>query len=83
VLTALWALIFGIFFWPLGWIFGAQSWLIDMNLFNWTEYTIRSLLSIIPAMLLSALVGAVVGLIAALIYNATAGIMGGIKIELD
>ncbi len=39
VLAALWTFVFGLYYWLLGWIFGAQSWFIDMNLGNWTVYT--------------------------------------------
>jgi hypothetical protein len=40
VLAALWTLAFGIYYWLAGWIFGAQSWFIDMNLGIWTEFTL-------------------------------------------
>ena len=56
---------------------------IDMNLWNWTTFTFASLLSVLWASLLNALVGALGGLIVALVYNAVAGIMGGIKIDLE
>ena len=32
VLAAFWTFAFGLTYWFLGWIFGAQSWWIDMNL---------------------------------------------------
>ena len=83
VLAAFWALVFGIFFWLLGWIFGAQSWFIDMNLGIWTSYTLRTFLSVIWRMIISAIGGALAGLIVALVYNAVAGVMGGLKIELE
>lgn len=83
VLFAVWTLIVGIVYWLLGWLFGAQSWFIDMNLANWTGYSFATLLAIIWRMLINGLVGALAGLIVALIYNAVAGIMGGLKIELD
>ena len=31
VLAAFWTFVFGLYYWVLGWIFGAQSWWIDMN----------------------------------------------------
>ena len=34
VLAAFWAFVFGLYYWILGWIFGAPSWFIDMNLGN-------------------------------------------------
>jgi hypothetical protein len=83
VLVAFWTLAFGIFYWITGWIFGAQSWFIDMNLVNWSGYTIRSIFGVIVAMFINGIGGAFAGLIVALVYNAVAGIMGGIKIELE
>ncbi len=32
VLAGFWALVYGLYYWILGWIFGAQSWYIDMIL---------------------------------------------------
>ena len=83
VLVAFWTLVFGLFFWIMGWIFGAQSWFVDMNLGNWTEYTFASFLTIIWRMIINAVGGAIAGLIVALVYNAVAAMMGGIKIELE
>ena len=83
VLAAAWTLAFGIYYWILGWIFGAQSWFIDMNLVNWTSYTLSTFLSVIWRMFVNALGGALAGLLVALIYNAVAGVMGGIKLELE
>jgi hypothetical protein len=83
VLAAVWTLAFGIYYWILGWIFGAQSWFIDMNLVNWTSYTFSTFLSVIWRMFVNALGGALAGLLVALIYNGVAGVMGGIKIELE
>lgn len=83
VLVALWTLAFGIYYWILGWIFGAQSWFIDMNLVNWTAYTFRTFLSVFWRMFVNGLGGALAGLVVALVYNAVAGVMGGIKVELD
>ena len=71
------------FIWIVGWIFGAQSWFVDMNLANWTGYTLSTLLAILWRMLVNALGGALAGLIVALVYNAVAGIMGGIKLEVE
>jgi len=83
VLVAFWTLAFGIYYWVAGWIFGAQSWFIDMNLVNWTSYTFRTFLSIFWRMLVNGLGGALAGLLVALVYNAVAGITGGIKLELE
>jgi hypothetical protein len=67
----------------MGWIFGAQSWFIDMDLVNWTGCTFKTLLAVIWRMFVNGLGGALAGLIVALVYNAVAGVMGGIKIEVD
>jgi len=83
VLVAVWTLVVGIVYWILGWIFGAQSWFIDMNLANWTGFTLTTLGLIIWSMLINALSGALAGLVVALVYNTVAGIMGGIKLELE
>jgi len=83
VLFAFWTLVIGIYYWILGWAFGAQSWFIDMNLANWTGYTFQTLLAVIWRMFVNALGGALAGLIVALVYNAVAGIMGGIKLEVE
>jgi hypothetical protein len=83
VLVALWTLVFGIYYWIMGWIFGAQSWFIDMNLANWTAFTFQTLLAVIWRMFIIGLGGALAGLLIALFYNAAAGVMGGIKIELE
>jgi hypothetical protein len=82
VLAAFWTFVFGLFFWIWGWIFGAQS-LIDMNLVNWTSYTFQSFLTIIWRSQLNAIPGALAGLLIAIVYNAVAGVMGGIKINLE
>ena len=58
VLVAFWTLAFGIFYWITGWIFGAQSWFIDMNLANWSGYTIRSIFGVIVAMFINGIGGA-------------------------
>ena len=83
VLAALWTLAFGIYYWLAGWIFGAQSWFIDMNLGIWTEFTFSTFLSVIWRMIVNAIGGAFGGLLVALVYNAVAGVMGGIKIEME
>jgi hypothetical protein len=83
VLAALWTFAFGLYYWILGWLFGAQSWWIDMNLINWTEYTLRTFLTVIWRMFVNGVGGALAGLLIALVYNAVAGIMGGIKVDLD
>ena len=83
VLVAVWTLAFGIYYWVLGWIFGAQSWFIDMDIVNWTAYTFRTFLGIIWRMLINGLGGALAGLVVALVYNIVAGIMGGLKLEFE
>jgi hypothetical protein len=83
VLVAFWTFVFGLFYWILGWIFGAQTWWIDMNLGNWTAYTFATFLSVVWRSLVNALGGALGGLIVALVYNAVAGMMGGVKINLE
>lgn len=83
VLAGLWTLIFGIAFWVLGWLFGAQAWFIDMNLGNWTEYTLSTAISVFLSGVVNAAVGAVAGLFVAAIYNVVAGAMGGIVVTLD
>ena len=54
-----------------------------MNLANWSAYTFSTFLSVIWRSLINALGGALGGLVVALIYNAVAGMMGGVKIELE
>jgi hypothetical protein len=49
----------------------------------WTEYTFKTFLSVIWRMFINGIGGALAGLVVALVYNAVAGIMGGIKIELE
>jgi ABC-type Fe3+ transport system permease subunit len=83
VLFALWTFIFGLYYWILGWIFGAQSFWIDMNLANWSAYTFSTFLSVIWRSFVNALGGALGGLVVALVYNAVAGMMGGIKLNLE
>ena len=83
VLVAFWTFIFGLYYWIMGWIFGAQSWWIDMNLANWTVYSFATFMTVIWRSFVNALGGALGGLVVALVYNAVAGLMGGIKINLD
>jgi ABC-type Fe3+ transport system permease subunit len=83
VLAAFWTFAFGLYYWILGWIFGAQSWWIDMNLANWTAYSVATFMTVIWRSLINALGGALAGLLIALVYNAVAGMMGGIKLNLD
>jgi ABC-type Fe3+ transport system permease subunit len=83
VLVAFWTFVIGLYYWVLGWIFGAQSWFIDVTLASWTEYTLRTFLNVIWQALLNGVGGALAGLVVALVYNAVAGMMGGIKIELE
>ena len=83
VVGGFWTLVFGIYYWVLGWAFGAQSWFIDMNIALWTEYTLETALTVLWRMVVNGVGGAVAGLIIALAYNIVAGIMGGIKLELD
>jgi len=83
VLAAFWTFVLGLYYWILGWVFGAQSWWIDMNLVNWSAYTFSTFLAVIWRSVVNALGGALGGLVIALVYNAVAGIMGGIKIQLD
>jgi len=83
VLAAFWTFVFGLYYWVLGWIFGAQAWWIDMNLLNWSAYSFVTFLAVIWRSLLNALGGALGGLVVALVYNAVAGMMGGVKINLE
>ena len=83
VLAAFWTFVFGLTYWILGWIFGAQSWWIDMNLANWTVYSLYTFGLVFLRAILAAIGGALAGLVVALVYNAVAGIMGGVKIHLE
>ena len=83
VLIAFWTFVFGTYYWLLGWIFGAQSWFIDMNFLNWSAYTLTTYLAVIWRSLINSLGGALAGLIVALVYNAVAGMMGGIKLNVE
>jgi hypothetical protein len=83
LLAALWTFVFGLVYWILGWIFGAQSWWIDMNLGNWSVYSMYSFWGIFVRALLAALGGALAGLVVAWVYNIVAGMMGGLKIKVE
>jgi hypothetical protein len=83
VLAVFWTFAFGLTFWLLGWIFGAQAWWIDMNVWNWTAYTFQTFLMILVRSLFTAIPGALGGLLVALVYNAVANMMGGLKINVE
>jgi hypothetical protein len=83
VLAAFWTLIFGLYYWILGWIFGAQSVYIDMNLGNWTVYSFYTFGLVFLKALLAALGGALSGAVVAWVYNIVAGAMGGLKINVE
>ena len=83
VIAAVITFVFGFFYWFLGWIFGAQAWWIDMNLGNWTEFTLQSSLVVFWKMIVNGFGGAIAGLLVGLLYNAVASMMGGIKMELE
>jgi len=83
VLAAFWVFVFGLIYWILGWIFSAQSWWIDVDLGNWTVYTLTTFAMVFLRALIAAIPGALAGLLIALVYNAVAGMMGGIKINLE
>lgn len=83
VLAAFWTLVFGFWYWVVGWILGAQSWFVDMNLGNWSVYTMYTFGGIFVRALLAAAGGALAGLVVALVYNFVAGVMGGIKLNLE
>jgi hypothetical protein len=83
ILAAIVTLIFGLYWWLLGWIRGGQSPLIDWTLGSFTSYSFDVLLSVVWAMVINGVGGALAGLVAALLYNAVARTMGGIKINLD
>jgi hypothetical protein len=83
VLVGFWTFVFGLWYWILGWLFGAQSWWIDMNFLNWSGYTLVSFMFIIWRSLVNALGGALAGLVVALVYNFVAGMMGGVKLNIQ
>ena len=83
VLAAFWTFVFGVYYWLLGWIFGAQSWYIDMNLGNWTVYTMTTFGLIFLKAFIVGAGGALAGAVIAWIYNIVAGMMGGLKVNLE
>jgi hypothetical protein len=83
LLAVLWTLVFSLVYWILGWLFGATSWWIDMNLVNWSVYSLTTLFFVIWRSLVNGVTGALAGLVVAVVYNLVAGMMGGIKINLD
>lgn len=83
ILAGFWTLVFGVAYWVIGWITGASSAYIDMNIANWTVFTMSTFIGAIGRALVAAAVGALAGLVASLVYNLIAGIMGGIRIELE
>ena len=83
VLAAFWTVVFGLYYWILGWLFGAQSIFIDMNLGNWTVYSLYTFGLVFLRALLAALGGALAGLVVAWVYNIVAGMMGGIKLNVE
>jgi hypothetical protein len=83
VLAAFWTFVFGLYYWILGWLFGAQSWFIDMNVLNWSAYTMTTFLAVFWRSFVAALGGALAGLVVAFVYNIVAGMMGGLKIEVE
>jgi hypothetical protein len=83
VLAALWTFVIGMYYWILGWIFGAQSWFIDMNLGNLTVYTMTAFGLIFLKAFIAAFGGALAGAVIAWVYNIVAGMMGGLKLNLE
>jgi hypothetical protein len=83
ILAAFWIFVFGLWYWFLGWIFGAQSWWVDMNLGNWTVYTLTTFGLLFLRAIFAAIGGALAGLVVALVYNFVAGVMGGLKINVE
>ena len=83
VLAAFWTFALGLYYWILGWLFGASSFWIDMNFVNWSAYSMVTFLAVFWRSLINALGGALAGLVVALVYNAVAGMMGGVKINLE
>jgi hypothetical protein len=83
ILAGFWTLVFSVIYWVIGWITGASSAYINMNLGNWTVFTMATFIAAVGRALVAAAVGALAGLVAALVYNLVASMMGGIKIELE
>lgn len=82
LVAALWTFIIGVYYWVLGWIFGASSWWIDVNLGNWTTYTLVAFGRVFIRALFAAAGGALAGLVISWVYNLVANTMGGLKIDL-
>jgi len=83
ILSAFWTLVFGLIYWIVGWITGASSAYIDMNLANWTMFTFTTLIGVFGKALITAFAGAVGGLVVSLVYNIVAKTMGGLKINVE
>jgi hypothetical protein len=83
VLAATVTLVFGVYWWLLGWIRGGQSPLIDWTLGSFTSYSVQVLLSVLWAMVVNGIGGALTGLVAVLLYNAVARVMGGLKLTVE
>ena len=83
VLAAFWTFAFGVYFWIIAWIAGSASWLVDMNLGIWIEGTLEAGLQILWRMIVNGIGGAFAGFFVALVYNAVAGMMGGLAINLE
>jgi hypothetical protein len=83
VLAATVTLVFGVYWWLLGAIRGGQSPLIDWTLGSFSSYSVQALLSVLWAMVVNGIGGALAGLVAVLIYNAVARVMGGLKITVE
>lgn len=83
LLAGFWTLVFSVIYWILGWIFGASSAYINMNLGNWTVYTMGTFIAAVGRALVAAAVGALAGLVVSVVYNLIASLMGGIKIDVE
>lgn len=83
LLAAFWTFTFGLLYWILGWLFGATSWWIDMNLINWSAYTLVTFFSVIWRSVINGVGGALAGLIVALVYNFVARMSGGLKLRIE
>jgi hypothetical protein len=82
IVAAFWTVVIGIYYWVLGWIFGATTWWIDVNLGNWTAYTLAAFGRVFLRALIASAGGALAGWVIALVYNVVASAMGGLKIDL-
>jgi len=61
----------------------ASSWYIDMNLSNWTAYTFSTFISVFWRAPAQCHRCALAGLVVAIVYNAVAGMMGGLKLNIE